>query len=84
MVSPNDLAAELDEKIEDYLKAGVNLVWVIHPESRTASVYRRDGSVSRLHQDDELSGEEVIPGFRCAVRSLFPKSEGLSGVEREA
>ncbi|MBV8128293.1 MAG: Uma2 family endonuclease [Planctomycetaceae bacterium] len=73
VVSRNDLASELDEKVEDYQKAGVGLVWVIHPESGTASVYRSDGSVSRLHQDDELSGEEVVPGFRCRVRSLFPQ-----------
>ena len=37
------------------------------------SVYRADGSVGRLHQDDELSGEDVIPGFRCRVRSLFQR-----------
>ncbi|MGZ3354921.1 MAG: Uma2 family endonuclease [Isosphaeraceae bacterium] len=78
VVSRNDLASELDEKVEDYQKAGVGLVWVIHPESGTASVYRSDGSVSRLHQDDELSGEEVIPGFRCRVRSLFPGSGKIS------
>jgi Uma2 family endonuclease len=78
VVSPNDLAVEVDEKIEDYQKAGVGLVWVIHPESRTASVYRSDGSVSRLHQDEELSGEEVIPGFHCRVRSLFPGSGKIS------
>ncbi len=57
---------------------GVGLVWVIHPESGTATVYRSDGSVSRLHQDDELSGEEVIPGFRCQLRSLFPGSGAIS------
>ena len=66
------LLAELDEKLEDYQKAGVRLVWVIYPESRTVSVYRGDGSVSRLHQNEVLSGEDVIPGFRCEVGSLFP------------
>jgi Uma2 family endonuclease len=72
VVSPEDLVAELDEKLEDYQKAGVRLVWVIYPESRTVSVYRNEGSASRLHQDEELSGEEVIPGFLCKVGSLFP------------
>ncbi len=81
VVSPKDLATELDEKVEDYMKAGIGLVWVIHPESRTASVYRRDGSVSRLHQDDELSGEEVIPGFRCRVGSLFPDAGAMTGTD---
>jgi Uma2 family endonuclease len=72
VVSPNDLAYEIEEKLEDYQKAAVRLVWVIHPESRTVSVYRSDGSASRLHEDDELTGEDVIPGFRCQVGSLFP------------
>ncbi len=40
--------------------------------------------MSRLHQDEELSGEEVIPGFHCEVRSLFPKSENILNQEREA
>jgi hypothetical protein len=35
-------------------------------------VYRSDGSVSRLRESDELSGEDVIPGFRCPVRDIFP------------
>ena len=78
VVSPRDLALELDEKLEDYQKAGVRLVWVVYPESRTVTIYRADGSVSRLHQDDVLSGEDVIPGFRCEVRSLSsrPRDRG--------
>src|SRR5262245_32510493 len=72
VISPNDLVSDLDEKLEDYRKAGVRLVWVIYPESRTVTIYRGDGSVSRLHEEDVLSGEDVIPGFRCEVRSLFP------------
>ena len=61
VVSPDDLAPELDEKLGDYQKAGVRLVWVIYPESRTVSVYRGDGSASRLHQDDVLSGRGCDP-----------------------
>jgi Uma2 family endonuclease len=72
VVSPNDGADELDEELEDYQDVGVPLIWVIYPQSRTVTVYRDDGSVSRLRESDELSGEDVIPGFRCAVRELFP------------
>ena len=35
-------------------------------------VYRADGSVGRLREDDDLSGEDVIPGFRCPVREILP------------
>ena len=75
VVSPNDSADQLEEKLDDYQKAGVPLVWVVNPTSRTVMVYRGDGSVSRLRESDELSGEDVIPGFRCPVRAIFPPRE---------
>jgi Uma2 family endonuclease len=75
VISPNDTVYELDEKLGDYEKVAVPLVWVINPNSRTAMVYRADGSVTRLHEDDELSGEDVIPGFRCRLRDILPTRE---------
>jgi Uma2 family endonuclease len=72
VVAPDDLVYELDERLGDYRKAGVPLVWVINPRSRTAMVYRSGGTISRLPEDDELSGEEVIPGFRCPLREILP------------
>jgi len=73
VVSPNDLVSELDEKVEEYLRAGVRLIWVVRPNVRTVQVFRGDRSESWLRQLDELSGEEVVPGFRCQVGSLFPR-----------
>jgi Uma2 family endonuclease len=72
VASPNDLYDELDQKVEEYLRAGVRLVWVISPPSRTVRVYRVDGSGTSLREGDELDGEDVLPGFRCPVRELFP------------
>ena len=45
VVSPNDRIDELEEKLEDYRKVSVPLIWVIYPESCTVMVYRNDGSV---------------------------------------
>jgi Uma2 family endonuclease len=72
VVSPNDLAEDAEEKVDELLRAGVTLVWVIHPVTRTVYVIRSDGTVSRLRAEDELSGEDVIPGFRCRVADIFP------------
>jgi Uma2 family endonuclease len=72
VTSPTDTVYELEEKVEEYLRAGVRLVWVIHPEVHAIQVIRGDGSGYRLRPGDELSGEEVVPGFRCPVASLFP------------
>ncbi len=81
VVSPGDTAYELDEKLEDYQKAGVPLVWVINPNSRKVRVHRGDGSISDLREDDELSGEDVIPGFRCMVREILPLREPAPEVQ---
>jgi Uma2 family endonuclease len=71
VVSPKDLAYEVTDHVEDYLKAGVRLVWVVDPHVRTVLIYRQGGSISGLREKDELDGEDVVPGFRCPVRELF-------------
>jgi Uma2 family endonuclease len=71
VVSPNDGSYDLSRKIQDYLDAGVRLIWVIDPPTRTAHVYRSNGKVARLEEKDELSGERILAGFRCRIGELF-------------
>jgi Uma2 family endonuclease len=75
VVSPRDLAYEVEEKIEEYLAAGVRLVWVVNPQARSVRIHRLDGSVSVIHAADALSGEDVIAGFACRVGELFPTDD---------
>lgn len=75
VVSRNDGASDLEEKIEDFLAAGVPLIWVANPETRTIQIHRGDGTGSRLRPGDVLDGEDVLPGFRREVARLF---EGLT------
>lgn len=76
VVSPNDLAEEVESKVGQFLAAGVRLVWVVYPETRTVRVQRLDRTISGLLADEELTGEDVVPGFRCRVGDLFPPSAG--------
>jgi Uma2 family endonuclease len=71
VTSPGDSAYEVDEKIQDYLDAGVPLVWEVNPELRTIVIYRADGTLTRLGENDEITGENVLPGFRCRVGEFF-------------
>jgi Uma2 family endonuclease len=75
VVSPNDLFSEVLDKVAEYLDAGVRLVWIANPDHRTIHIYRADGSTSLLRENDELTGEDVLPGFRCRVGDLFPPRE---------
>lgn len=70
-ISPNDTVHELEEKIDEYLRAGVRLIWVINSDLRTVKVFRPDGTITLLRNGDELNGEQVLPGFRCKVSDLF-------------
>ncbi|MFN0094400.1 MAG: Uma2 family endonuclease [Dehalococcoidia bacterium] len=71
VVSPRDNAVELDQKIAEYLEAGVELVWVLNPKTRVVMVYRGDGSTTRLVASERLGGETVLPGFSVEVGRLF-------------
>jgi Uma2 family endonuclease len=82
VVSPNDLFYEVEHKVGEYLRAHVRLVWVINPDERTVAVHRPDGTGLRLLEDQELTGEDVIPGFRCRVGDLFPPQPEASQATR--
>ncbi|MFM9963422.1 MAG: Uma2 family endonuclease [Planctomycetaceae bacterium] len=71
VVSPNDTIYELSLKIDEYRKAGVKLIWVVVPNTKTVTIHRLDGSTQELRESDELSGEDVVPGFRCPVAEIF-------------
>jgi Uma2 family endonuclease len=71
VVSPNDFFCEVEAKVMEYLDAGVPLVWVLNPLSKTAHVYRNSGDWDLLKHDEVLDGEDVVPNFRCNVGELF-------------
>jgi Uma2 family endonuclease len=71
VISPNDTAYQVDEKVQAYLRAGVRLVWVVNPDARTVEVHRHNDTGVILRESDELTGEEVLPGFTCRVSELF-------------
>ena len=71
ILSPDDAPGEVLAKVGDWLAAGARLAWVMDPRRATIHVYRQDGSLSLLRATDSLDGEDVLPGFACAVREVF-------------
>jgi Uma2 family endonuclease len=55
----------------EWFAGGATLVWLIDPKRRIVEVWRREGLVQTLHDDDTLQGEEVLPGFAFPVRELW-------------
>ena len=42
LTGPNDSAIKVDIKVGDFLNAGVTLIWVVNPDSRSVHVYRAE------------------------------------------
>ena len=72
VISPTDRLTEVAEKARFYQKAGVRLVWVINPRKQTVQVYHEANTTPTLLSiEDELDGEDVLPGFKLKIRTLF-------------
>lgn len=69
--SKNDTNPKVRQKVKDYLKAGVRVVWVADPKKQTVTAYRRGRKPHVFRLADTLTVEDVIPGFRMAVANVF-------------
>jgi Uma2 family endonuclease len=49
----------------------IPLVWLIYPNLQKVRVIRPEGPPSEFGPDGILTGEEILPGFRCPVSDLF-------------
>jgi Uma2 family endonuclease len=74
IVSRGDRAREVHEKISDWLNAGVRLVWIVDANRQRAAVHRDNGTITHLTADDDLDGEDVLPGFHFPLRTVLAAS----------
>lgn len=79
VVSPRDIAADLVAKTQLLLECGVRLIWVVDPGSRSAMIYRANGTVSAIREEGSLDGEDVLPGFSLPLASVLPEPEPEEG-----
>lgn len=71
VISPTDRPGYLKRKVADYLSCGVQMIWVIHPRTRTVTVYRPGSPPAIFAEADTLDGADVIPGFTYQISRLF-------------
>lgn len=74
ILSEGNTPSEIARKRREYFQAGVRLVWVIDPATRSVAVYTggSDQPVVRS-ESDALDGGEVLPGFSLHLRDFFAK-----------
>ena len=71
VVSFNDSFREVADKANMWINAGVQLVWVLWPETKMIEIYRPAQPVTTLRETDTLTGEEILPQFSVPVANIF-------------
>lgn len=71
VTSPHDVADEVEEKLAEWLSAGVSEVWLVSLPTRTIRVHREDGSYAFLTERDTLVSTAALPGFIVPLAELF-------------
>lgn len=71
IISPTDDAIKVDEKVAEYFKAGVQVVWHVYPENESVYVYTSRRNVSICIEDDACSAQPVLPDFEISANELF-------------
>ena len=71
IISPSETASYINEKVNDYLSGGAQVVWLIFPKTRSVQIYRPDQPVFTVTAAQALDGGDVLPGFSIPGVRLF-------------
>jgi Uma2 family endonuclease len=71
ILSPSDSWSDVTQKLREYFAIGVRLVWVADPQARSVYAYRSLTDVREFTLNDDLPGDDVLPGFSVRVSDLF-------------
>lgn len=76
VISPSESSRDVLDKVRLYLETGAQIVWTMYPEVQVVDAYRlnENGSlvIDTFGINDVLDGGTVLPGFRLAVKDVFP------------
>ena len=71
VISPSDRLRQVRAKEQQYLNAGVRLLWRVDPDHREVTVYAAGEKPRLVVADECLDGGDVLPGLSLSVGDLF-------------
>lgn len=71
IISPTDDAEEVEKKLAEYFRVGVQVVWHVYIENQVVYVYTGRKHVTICLEDDACSAAPVLPDFSLTVNQLF-------------
>lgn len=71
VLSLSDRMSFVSEKIHEFLRNGVPIVWLVDPAGKTVTEYRSLSEIKQYSGEDVISAEPVLPGFSCPISRFF-------------
>lgn len=71
IISGNDNLEKVEEKLIEYFKAGVRVVWHVMPHNKRVYVYTASKTVKICEDEDICSASPVLEGFEISANDLF-------------
>ena len=69
--SSSDTLKKLREKMQEYLDNGVRLGWLIDSKTQQVEIYRIGQNVEILKTPNNVSGEDMLPGFVLNLNKVW-------------
>ncbi|MEH1945783.1 MAG: Uma2 family endonuclease [Nostoc sp.] len=69
--SESDTLKSLQDKMQEYMENGTRLGWLIDPKGKQVEIYRQGKEKEVLLSPNQLSGEEVLPGFVLDLQGIL-------------
>lgn len=71
LMSPSDTLEKTRAKMEEYRENGAKLGWLINRKQKEIEIYRPEQAVEILTHPNQLSGEDILPGFILDLTSIW-------------
>ncbi len=71
VLSPSERKSRVETKIAKWFSFGTIQVWIVNPKTETVTVYRSATNAVTFSIADTLEADDLLPGFRMAVKRLF-------------
>lgn len=71
IISPSERVGEIEAKLQDYLKAGVQQIWQVYPDAKRVMIFTPHQATRIYEAGQVISGGELLSGFEIAVDETF-------------
>ncbi len=71
LTSPSDRLPAVQKKMSEWMTAGCQLAWILHPPRKAVYIYRPGREVEILEEPTHVAGEGPVQGFTLDLDSIW-------------